>query len=77
LKRFNGIEKAGILLASMLIIGGACLAIHPTELNVVQGTGRFASSLEHVSKDGARFAGCVSIAFGVGFAAFALCRSRE
>jgi hypothetical protein len=82
MRRFTGTEKAGLAVASVIVIGGLLMIIHPIDMTVfsggygIYGTGG-PVSLQHVSKEMSRYSGGAAVLLGLGFASFVLCRSRE
>jgi uncharacterized protein YjeT (DUF2065 family) len=67
MRRLTGVEFGILVLSALFIIFGAAMLIQPTEGFVFHQAYRWAkSSVEHVSKDGARVYGVLSILLGVG-----------
>jgi len=77
-------EKAGLVLAVVFIAFGVYSIIHPTEAYVSHaGPGRYQSIIghdpppEHVTKNGARVYGVLSVALGAGLLWLGLYRPRK
>ena len=81
MRRFTGTEKGGIACASLFVIGGLLMIVHPIDMGVVRsGLGRYGTGSlppEHVSKEMTREIGGAVVLAGVGFACFVLYRCRE
>jgi uncharacterized protein YjeT (DUF2065 family) len=67
MRRLNGNELGVLLIASVFIICGAVLLIHPTEMTMVhQEYKRLRASFEHVSEEESQVYGAVAIILGSG-----------
>lgn len=82
MSRFNGTEKAGLVLAVVIIIVGFCMIVHPIAMYVFHPTGApYVGSgdgaPQHVSKETARFVGGGAILLGAGIAGIVLYRPRS
>lgn len=82
MRHFTGTEKGELALAIVFVIGGLCIIVHPIEMTIFNGaSGRYGGSgvvsIQHVSKEQARYGGGVAALLGMGFASFVLYRARQ
>jgi hypothetical protein len=84
MKRLGTMEKVCLVLAIVFIAVGVFSIVYPTEAYVAHaGSGRYQSIIgrnstpEHVSKNGARVYGFISLGFGVGLAWLVFYRPRN
>jgi hypothetical protein len=76
MKRFTGIEKAGLLIAALLFFGGASLIVFPRtgwvphQASINETTS--INAVDSMTAPKSRILGLISMAFGAGLAAMAV-----
>ena len=82
MSRLTGTQKGGLALASVFVIGGLLMIVHPIDMVVLHpASPRYTDGVgmasQHVTKETSREIGSGAMLLGVAFASFVLCRSRE
>lgn len=77
MRRFTGFEYGIFILGLCLVLVGAAMIVHPSEVDVARpGSAKLSrpDTFEHVSKKGAVVAGGISALAGISFLAALFCR---
>ena len=78
-RRLTAIEKSGLVLATLLVLGGGWIAIRPVEISFVpaggyRGARGGGSQPVHLSSHDVRICGCVGVVLGFGIGCLAIRR---
>ncbi len=81
-RRLTAIEKSGLVLAALLVLGGGWIAMRPVEISFVpaggyRGARGGGSEPVHLSNRDVRICGCVGVVLGVGIGSLVICRGRR
>jgi formate hydrogenlyase subunit 3/multisubunit Na+/H+ antiporter MnhD subunit len=82
MRHLNAIEKGALLLAAMLVVGGAFLLVHPSEITYFPQSNskvpvNIRSQPVHLSKTGVQITGGLCIFLGLGIGWFTFYRGRK
>ena len=83
MRRLSSIQKGALVLAAVLVVGGALMALFPTAVvrthpaETTDAGVYFPGWTEHISKSGARLLGVLAAALGVAIAWFSTRRDDE
>jgi hypothetical protein len=78
MRRLNGIELAGLVLAILFVVIGLVMISRPSDAIIFRGSNRFfPSSVEFVSKDKSRTYGALAVLLGAGVVGTIFYRRRK